>query len=271
MAADAGSIGKSLLVLFFRKELLVFTALEDAPTQTTGTLLGGRVKYRQPADGYRSGIEPVLLAAAVPAKAGDAVLECGTGAGAGMLCLAARVPGIRGHALDRDPSMLALADENFKINGFTNLAATLADVTTWQPHAPFDHVFANPPWHDAAGTASPLPGRRAAKQAHAGLLDMWCAAMARALRARGTLTLILPAASLTQATAALTNVHFQEITLFPLWPRAGAPAKLIILQAIHSGRGPSRVLPGLALHQDQGFTAEADSILRHGAGLHREK
>jgi tRNA1(Val) A37 N6-methylase TrmN6 len=236
-----------------------------------GTLLDGRVTYRQPAEGYRTGLEPVLLAAAIPAKHGDRVLECGTGAGAAMLCLAARVPGIRGLALERDPAMAALATENFKINGFGDLAAVEADVAAWQAGAPFDHAFANPPWHDAAATASPVPGRRAAKQATAGSLDIWCRVMAGALRPRGTLTLILPAAKLMPATAAFANLNLQELTLLPLWPRAGTPAKLIILQAIHSGRGPSRVLPGLALHQDQGFTAEADSILRHGAGLHRER
>ncbi|HJS85951.1 MAG TPA: SAM-dependent methyltransferase, partial [Acetobacteraceae bacterium] len=58
---------------------------------TGGTLLGGRVRYAQPAEGFRSGIEPVLLAAAVPARPGECVLEGGSGAGAGLLCLAARI------------------------------------------------------------------------------------------------------------------------------------------------------------------------------------
>ena len=63
---------------------------------TEGHLLGGRVRYAQPRVGYRTGIEPVLLAAAVAARAGERVLEAGCGAGAGLLCLAARVPGITG-------------------------------------------------------------------------------------------------------------------------------------------------------------------------------
>jgi tRNA1(Val) A37 N6-methylase TrmN6 len=46
---------------------------------TAGTLLGGRVSYRQFAAGHRSGFEPVFLAAAVPAQAGERVLEAGTG------------------------------------------------------------------------------------------------------------------------------------------------------------------------------------------------
>ncbi|HLB98700.1 MAG TPA: SAM-dependent methyltransferase, partial [Acetobacteraceae bacterium] len=58
---------------------------------TEGHLLGGRVRYAQPREGFRSGIEPVMLAAAVPARTGERVLEAGSGAGAALLCLAARV------------------------------------------------------------------------------------------------------------------------------------------------------------------------------------
>ena len=46
---------------------------------THGHLLDGRVRYAQPAKGFRSGIEPVLLAASIPARAGQRVLEGGTG------------------------------------------------------------------------------------------------------------------------------------------------------------------------------------------------
>ena len=52
---------------------------------TEGTLLGGAIRYGQPKTGYRTGIEPIFLAAAVPAHAGNQVLEAGTGAGAGLL------------------------------------------------------------------------------------------------------------------------------------------------------------------------------------------
>ncbi|MGB8843911.1 MAG: N-6 DNA methylase, partial [Aliidongia sp.] len=58
-------------------------------------LLGGRVVLRQPVQGFRAAIDPVLLAAAVSAEPGETVLELGTGTGAAALCLARRVPGLR--------------------------------------------------------------------------------------------------------------------------------------------------------------------------------
>ncbi|MBF0393554.1 MAG: methyltransferase, partial [Alphaproteobacteria bacterium] len=61
-------------------------------TFTDDTLLDGRVRLRQPTHGYRAAIDPVFLAAAVPAGAGQRVLDAGCGAGAALLCLCARVP-----------------------------------------------------------------------------------------------------------------------------------------------------------------------------------
>jgi tRNA1(Val) A37 N6-methylase TrmN6 len=232
---------------------------------TEGTLLGGRVRYRQFAAGHRSGFEPVLLAAAVPAKTGDRVLELGTGAGAALLCLAARVPGVGGTGLEIDAALAALANENFEINGLTGVSATVGDVGNETFGAVFDHVMANPPWHDSAGTASPDAKRALAHQAGQGLLAGWIATMASAVMPRGSLTLIIPAASFAAAAAALTERKFAGIALFPLWPRAGQAAKQVIVQARRTG--PSRVLAGLVLHDEAGITPAAEAVLRGGAAL----
>ncbi|MEY2961347.1 MAG: hypothetical protein RLZ60_1177, partial [Pseudomonadota bacterium] len=49
--------------------------------------LNGKVRVWQPINGYRAGVDPVLLAAAVPAKSGQTVLELGCGVGTASLCL----------------------------------------------------------------------------------------------------------------------------------------------------------------------------------------
>src|SRR5438094_893292 len=68
---------------------------------TSDHLLGGRVSYAQPRHGLRATIDPILLAAAIPAQPGEQVLEGGAGAGAAILCLAARVSGMTGVGVDR--------------------------------------------------------------------------------------------------------------------------------------------------------------------------
>src|SRR5690348_11130011 len=123
----------------------------DAGAVTHGHLLGGRVRYAQPAQGFRSGLEPVLLAASVPARPGERVLEGGSGAGAALLCLAARVPGVQGVGIEQDTALCGLASDNTAANGFADLRFVRADMTAPPDLGAFDHACANPPYHAADG------------------------------------------------------------------------------------------------------------------------
>lgn len=233
----------------------------------SGHLLGGRVRHAQPAAGHRTGIEPVLLAASIPARPGERVLEGGTGSGAGLLCLAARVPGVAGIGIERDPSMAALARANLAANGFSALGILAGDIATLRPEGRFDHAFANPPWH-AAGTPSPDPGKEAAKRVAPDLFALWAARLAAPLRHRGTLTFVVAAGTVPECLAAFAAAGCGSPALLPLWPRAGVGAKLVLLRGVKGGRGPFRLLPGLALHAaDGGFTAEAEAVLRHAGAV----
>ncbi len=235
---------------------------------TDGTLLDGKLRYAQPKHGYRTGIEPVLLAASVPARAGDLVLEAGTGAGAGLMCLAARVAGVSCIGIEQDPAMAELAVYNLTANAISGARIVTADIVAWLADTVFDHAFANPPWHAASGTPSPVAGRAGAKRAAPGLLAAWVGALAATLRQRGTLSLILPAASLAEAVAALTAAACGETIVQPLWPRQGVAAKLIVLRAVRGGRGACALLPGLVLHEDDGaYTDAAQAVLRGGSKL----
>jgi len=232
-----------------------------------GTLLGGRVRHAQPAAGHRTGLEPVLLAAAVPAQSGERVLEGGTGSGAALLCLAARVAGLRGVGVERDVAMAALARANAAANGFDGIGVVAGDLTALRPDGVFDHALANPPWH-GAGTASPESLKETAKRGAPGLIAAWTRHLAAPLRHRGTLSLIVAAPALPAALAALAAAGCGSPAVLPLWPRLGRPAGLVLVQGIKGGRGPCRLLPGLVLHaEDGGFTAAAEAVLRGGAAL----
>src|SRR5262245_3238813 len=84
---------------------------------TEDAVLGGRVRLRQPTRGHRVGHDAILLAAAVPACAGETVVELGAGVGAAGLALAARVPGVRLTMVEFVPRLAGLAAENVRLNG----------------------------------------------------------------------------------------------------------------------------------------------------------
>jgi tRNA1(Val) A37 N6-methylase TrmN6 len=235
---------------------------------TEGHLLDGRVRYAQPRDGFRSGIEPVLLAATVPARPGERVLEAGSGAGAAMLCLAARVAGVSGVGVERDPALAALAARNAADNGWADLRFVAADLGGLPELGRFDHAFANPPYHAAGGTSSADAARDAARRAPPALFATWAAAMGRLLRPRGTLTWIVTAAVLPACVAAMGAAGCAPSAVLPLWPAAGREAKLVLLRGVRGGRGGFRVLPGVVLHAASGgFTPAAEAVLRRGDAL----
>ncbi len=240
-------------------------AAQAAPA---GTLLGGRVHYAQPAAGHRSGLEPVLLAAATPARPGARVLEAGSGAGAALLCLAARVPDLAGLGLERDAALVKLAHANAAANGFAALRFVAGDIESFRAESPFDHAIANPPWHDARGTSGTDAAREVARRGRPGLLAAWTRAMAAALRPRGMLSLIVAAAVVPEAMSALAASGVGSLRLVPFWPRAGVAAKLAILQGIRGGKAPMVLAPGLVLHDADGrFTPAAEAVLREGRAI----
>lgn len=232
--------------------------------ETDDRLLDGRVRLIQSRAGYRAAIDPVLLAAAAPARAGQAALDLGAGSGAVGLCLATRVPGLAVTALEREADAAALCRRNIAANRLDGAIAVLeADLARLPEtlHGAFDQVVANPPYigrHE--GTRPPNVGRAAA---HAdGDLEVWITAAHEALKPKGWLTLIHRADRIDRVVALLAG-RFGALTLVPLWPKQGVAAKRIIVRARKGVRSPGQLSAGLVLHRaDGGYTDEAMAVLR---------
>jgi tRNA1Val (adenine37-N6)-methyltransferase len=234
---------------------------------TDDRFLGGRVIVRQSVHGFRSGLDAVMLAASVPAAAGDDVLELGAGAGAASLCLAARVADCSLTGIEIDPALAALANDNAEANKMSarvRFVAGDALVLSGELKRDFAHVFSNPPFHGDGGEISPDAGRDTALR-DKGRLGDWLAAGMKRVVSGGTFTAIVRADRMAEALAALPETG---IAITPLWPRAGEPAKRVIVQARKGSRAPLALRPGLVLHEADGsYTPAADAILRDGASL----
>ncbi|MBI1243885.1 MAG: methyltransferase [Alphaproteobacteria bacterium] len=236
-------------------------------TAREGTLLGGRVRFTQPAEGYRAAIDPIFLAAACPADARMA-LDLGCGAGAASLALMARVPETHVTGVEIDAGLAALAQTNAAANGWqARFKVETADAAVHSGTG-FDLVLCNPPYLDAArADPSPDPASRRADVEDTLALEGWVDAALRALKPRGTLVFIQRADRLADLLGALAG-RAGETVVFPLWPRAGVPAKRIIVRARKGVRTPLVLAAGLVLHEADGaYTRAAESILRDGAPL----
>ncbi|MCZ7675155.1 MAG: methyltransferase [Roseovarius sp.] len=242
---------------------------------TRDAFLGGRLHIWQPARGYRAGLDPVLLAAAVPALPGQSVLELGCGAGVAALCLARRVPGLRLAGLERQPAYADLARRNGTENAidWEVIAGDLVAMPAGLRARRFDHVIANPPYFDRARrTPAGDPGREAAL-AEATPLALWVEAAARRCAPGGHVSLIHAAERLPELLAHAAR-HLGSIEVLPLVPRRGRAARRVLLRARKGGRAVFRLHDGWLLHEGaahdgdrENYTPATASVLREGAAL----
>lgn len=248
------------------------TAFSD-DALTDDKFLMGRLRLLQPARGYRAATDPVLLAAACPAVAGESVLDLGCGAGTAALCLGVRVPGVVLAGLEVQPAYADLARRNADRNEIA-LEVVTGDLTDMPRvlRRDFDHVIANPPYYAPGGTPSPSAERDRAVRVEVPIAA-WVAAAGARLRPGGWLTMIFATPCLPEALAALAPKLGAGMVL-PLEPRQGREPPRVILRARKGGRAPFRLLPPFTLHAGaahdgdrENYTPAANAVLREAADL----
>lgn len=229
-------------------------AANDSGATTLDRFLDGQLLLRQPRQGHRAGHDAMLLADATAAKAGDHVVEFGTGVGAAGLALARRLPGLDLVLVEIDPALAALAAENAAANGIAARTVVLdvgasASAFAAAGLAPdsADAVLMNPPFNTAGRhQASPSAGRERAHQADATTLATWIHAARRILKPGGGLTLIWRADELAAVLAAFDR-GLGSLHVTPVHARADTPAIRILVSAVKGGRASLVLAPGRVL------------------------
>lgn len=247
-------------------------------TETTeDAFLGGRLVIKQPQRGSRAGIDALFLAAACPAGSGQRILELGSGSGIVSLAIAARSSGSHVTGIEIDLGLCDLARANARRNGLADRSHFICgDVAGpvrrlfeagLDPES-FDHAVVNPPYL-VSGEAR-LPADKGLRQAHSlgpGDLERWIKCLAAFLRPGGTATIVHRADALGRLLALCVG-RFGGLTIYPLFPRAGAAATRILLQGRKGSRAPMSLKPGMTLHvQGHAYTSDAEAVLRDGQSL----
>jgi tRNA1(Val) A37 N6-methylase TrmN6 len=246
-----------------------------APTRDA--FLDGRLTVSQPGNGFRAGLDSVLLGVAM--RQGSAtLLDLGSGVGTASLVALAHDPSLSATLVEADPDMLALARINVADNSFAP-RATILDLDVTAPGAVraaaglkrdfYDTVIANPPYFDrAGGTLAGNEARALARHMGAEALDLWVKTAAASAAPSGEVIFIHTAEALPGLLAAFDQ-RFGALTLLPLGPRPGEAASRVLVRAIKGSRAPLTLLSHRALHGTDGrnFAPEFDAIFRGRARL----
>jgi tRNA1(Val) A37 N6-methylase TrmN6 len=245
---------------------------ENNPLELTiDYLLGGRIKFQQPKDGFRVAIDSVFLAAAVSAKENEIVLDVGAGVGAASLCLATRLQNVRVIGVELLREYVRLGYENAKMNNLNfKIEFLQGDLMRPPPRlaaSTFDHVMANPPYHEELNNASPVLYKAKANHEGPTGLAQWARFCLLMAKPKGIITMVHKMERIDELLA-LVHGKVGNINIFPLWAGKNKEAKRFIFQGVKGAHGGTRLLPGIQLHEENGkYTSDAENILRHAQGI----
>ena len=236
---------------------------------TEDYLLDKKVRIFQPVDGYRAAIDAVILSSMVhKVKSGDKILDLGSGTGAISLCLAHRFPAAEITGLEIQPQLVELSTMSAAANGFDKLRFENCDIR--KPPVKlfngFNHLVTNPPYA-ADDMPSPNAGKALAHNFQDFDLEKWLLTALKFLRPLGWIYIINRTAAIDEILSVLHG-RAGAITVLPLFSKAGQEAKRVIVCARKGDKSPSRILPGLTVHDADGqYTSEAQLLLREGKGF----
>lgn len=251
---------------------------------TVDTLLRGRVTLLQPVRGFRSSLDPVLLAAFLQPPFGR-FIDIGCGTGALSFLLAAADEATTGIGVEIQPRLASLASAGLALNPFAARVQVLhADVriAAGQPplhRATFDLVATNPPFRVvSAGLPSPDPERAQANHEVSLTLDEWLDTAAALVKPTGRIAVVYPAERMDDLLAGLRKRHLRRWRLRLVRPRVDRPPSRVLVEARlgESGQGQGQGQgerqehgpdqPALVVHAPSGgYTQEVKNMLGEDA------
>lgn len=242
-------------------------------------VLDGRIKLGQPArKSFRTSMDSIFLAAAVPDNLQGDILDLGCGVGSAGLSVLWRVPECSLTGIDNQEEFIEIAGKNAERNDMKDrcrfVCADVPDYCKNLHDKQFDCVITNPPYYETGQYMSSPYALKNNALGHQGRdqkdgLYTWIMAAHYALRQKGLLCLIHRADHLDRILLAF-GTRFGAAEIFPLHPRSDKAASRVLIRAIKGRKTPVKLYPGLVLHDlDGADTQIAKDVLRHGKPLGR--
>jgi tRNA1Val (adenine37-N6)-methyltransferase len=202
-------------------------------------------------------LDAVLLANFVDVRAGDEVLDLGTGTGVIPLLIAAKTEARRVVGLELIPEVARLAERNVRENALTDrieiIEGDLREASLLFASQSFQVVTANPPYYPVGSGKMPAdPWRAAARhEVHCTLAEVVRAA-GTVLPIGGRFAMVVCAARASEAREALERLEFGIRRYREVHPRQGGPASLVMMESVAGGWPAAEIEPPLVVYQADG-------------------
>ena len=233
---------------------------------TTDTFFNGQIQVKQSRDGYRFSIDAVVLASHAGPRAGEKVLDLGTGCGIIPLILAHQQPDIFIYGVEVQAELAELAACNVKDNQLDDRIAVLrTDMKLLKPamtSGPVDLIVCNPPFRKkGSGRINPDDQRAVARHEIKANLSDIIQTSRRMLRTAGRLITIYTAGRLTDILFQMRTDGIEPKYIRMLHSRGSSEAVLVLIEGVKGGRPGLKVAPPLIIYDNENnYTQEVESM-----------
>lgn len=232
----------------------------------------GALKIYQPPAIFKFTIDPLLLAAFLPIRSHQAVLDLGTGAGVVPLWLTGYRGVRQAVGLELQPQLVTLARRNVALNQLDGRITILeGDLRTPPPELAeraFDWVVSNPPYWSPITHQVPASSLLACAK-----FELTCTlpevinAAARHCRDRGRVGLIHLPERLTDLLTFMRAARLEPKRLCLVHPKPGTAPHRVLVEGVKYGRPGLKVGKPFIIHEPDGeFTPEMKAVYQ-GRGL----
>ncbi len=224
------------------------------------------LKLLQKKNGFRFGMDSVLLADFALIRPNDLVVDFGTGAGILPLLLIGRGKGERFFGIEIQPDYCEMAERTMKINHLESQVTICCEDAgnadrLFQPCS-VDAIICNPPYGEpGAGLESPFSDRAVARNQTDNTLNSFMKAAFRILKGKGKIHVIYPAAQMFQMMTVMKACHIEPKHFRLIYPRMTSPANLVMIEGVKDAKpGLHPMKPLIIFEENQDLTNELKSI-----------
>ncbi len=233
---------------------------------TTDTFFNGRLQVKQHRAGYRYSIDAVLLAWQASPRAGDRVIDLGTGCGIISLIMAFRNPDISVYAVELQADLVELAGTNVQDNHLQNRVTVIgADMKTLKPDltaGPVDLLVCNPPYRrPGSGRLNPHSQRAVARHELRASLQDVIATARRMLKTAGRFMAIYTAERTTDILYQMRIDGVEPKYIRSIHSHQRSEARLILIEGLKGGNPGLTIAPPLIIYDQNGnYSAEVQRM-----------